>query len=402
MIGGKDGDRIFVGTKADGFLCVGEAGKREPSWPAALGGAGAAGNIDGSAVPSFPDILWQFPAEDNARTPVAVLDGSIYLPLPETSRGLVCLPPTAATGTPPEPRWIFPTRHGVYRSPALHGDSLFFVDGKPWDYDGKLPDEDCRHLHCIDAAKGKIRWMAAIDNAASGLLCVDVDGVYVQDTVKGLSRYGHGGIKPAWTRDIGKLEFPPCVANWIILAAIADPPTLVALDRGTGAELWRRPLKHKLTAMPVISKTTIYLGSEVGLEARSLIDGTVSPGWQRRKTAYRASSPYGAPRLRMSAPKANSSLSNAIAAKSWNALAAPCRALPPLVSRDSILFLARVESEKKETTNIMQLVRGKESTLNIWMDGETLGRVITPLVLADSQVYVGVAGKGLVQLGAAP
>ena len=56
---------------------------------------------------------------------------------------------------------------------------------------------------------------------------------------------------------------------------------------------------------------------------------------------------------------------------------------------------------KNDATDIMQLVRS-ETMPSLWMDGATLGKAVTPLVLADSHVYVGVAGKGLVQLGAAP
>jgi outer membrane protein assembly factor BamB len=364
--------RAFVGTVADGFVCVGEPGKSPPLWPGALGGPGKGGNLDGSAIPNAP-INAREVMPGIVRAPVAVLGSELFVPLAEGERAGI------ASST-----WHVPLPLGVTQSPAVFNDIVWCVDGKPAD--------NGRKLRALDTRTGKLRWQAPVDAKASGVLLATEDQLLVQDQDGKLAGFSHQGERQ-WEQWIGALRSAPVATKSMIIAATVNPPVLVALDRPSGRVLWRRPLEAVPSASPVVRKDRIFVGTHRGFEVRSLLDG--APADDRRpEEGGGVSADFAL--LRDVAVYVNHQGELVVVAISDGTVKAKIPGAiagqPPLVSRDTVLYLTK--------KGVMRLALQDEGlTPQLWLDLAEVGPLTSPLVLADGRVCAGTATKGLVRVG---
>lgn len=434
--------RVYVGTPYDGFVCAGEPGEKQttPRWPGPLGGGGRAGNADESSIPSEVFPLWQFSAP--VRAPAAVLDERLLVPVAEGPvAGLLAFPVGARAAKDPEPAWQAALPLGVHASPVGQGNNVWCVDGRIGD--------DGRQLHTLDAKSGQAHWKAPLAAQASGVLLATSDALLVQDGEDVLSSFGHEGERQ-WSQKIGKLEQAPTVTKTMIVAATVQPRLLLVLDRPTGRILWRQPLETSPTASPVVRKDRIYLGTHARLEARSLLDGSPIADWQGDGGGVSADFAL----LRDMLVYVNhagelvvvSAGNGAVLLRLPNALAGRS----PLVSRDTVVYAARLAPAGKElpprTTaplpgvaggagatavrtypgreGLMRIVLHRDLTElfvaaagvgagppllaqpavaiteepQLWSETTDFGRLKTPLILFNGQVYGG-TGAGLVRWG---
>jgi outer membrane protein assembly factor BamB len=308
--------RVYVGT-GEGLIALGstrEAGP--PFWSGRLGGPGAGGNPEGRALPSRGAVRWQFPAgaddagpaaagaagaADEARAaaagepllitaPPAVAGGRLYVPLAGRKlRGVAAIaesaaePPGGAASAPgapeprapapgaPEPEWLHATENPVYLSPAVAGGLVLAVDGSP--------EDGGRHLHALDATDGTPRWRSPVARGASGAFSALPDRVLIQHLPGALSAVDLRGAR-LWSRALGSVEHAPAAAGAIALVAVSEPPSLAALDRDTGRELWRAPLGAPPRAAPWARRDAIVIATGRGIEARSLVDGSPQADWR--------------------------------------------------------------------------------------------------------------------------
>ena len=161
--------------------------------------------------------------------------------------------------------------------------------------EGGKGDELAR-LHCLDRQSGTLQWSKPI--FASGVLAVTPRQILIQDKKNHLTSLDKQG-KVQWTAPVGSLVakrqdqkpaylYPMAASNIIVVATpesagevgLERKPALLALDRGSGTLLWRVPLSGKPHTSPYVVKKTIYFGTPTGLEARSLLDGKLLPGWE--------------------------------------------------------------------------------------------------------------------------
>jgi outer membrane protein assembly factor BamB len=376
--------RAYVGTVQDGFVCVGESGESRPVplWTGALGGPGKAGNIDDSTIPSAgaQPITAREVAPGTVRAPVALRGNDLFVPLAEGDQaGLACY-----LADRPDVRWYVPLALGVHQSPALYNETIWCVDGKPGDTG--------RKLRALDTATGKQRWHAPIDVKASGVFLVTEDQLLIQDLGGKLAGFSHQGARK-WEQWIGELKHAPAVTKAMIVAAPADPPVLVALDRPSGRVLWRRPLEAVPTTSPVVRKDRIIVGTHRGLEVRSLLDG--APVDDRRiEEGGGVSADFALLRDRAVYVNHLGELvivnigDGSVLGKLPGALAGR----PPLVSRDTVLYLAKA--------GVMRLALQDDNlSPQVWLNTTVVGGLTSPLILADGRVYAGTANKGLVRMG---
>jgi outer membrane protein assembly factor BamB len=272
--------RLFVGTQDDGFVCLGQPGPAKAAvWAGRLGGAGTGGNPFASPPPSRVDFKWQYPGdqEDKAKNaavaaPPALLGENLLVGLTGLGggkAGLACLSTQTEGAKAPKPRWLYPTPHGVWLSPAVAAEAAFCSDGKP--------GEAGRFLHCLGLRDGRLQWKAALNEDASGAFIAGPDDVLVLDGATGLSGYNSAGRR-AWSAELpGKAVHAPAAAGAMVLAATTAPPMLVALDRPTGIQLWQAKLDSPPVASPWAHKNRVYVATAAGLEARSLLDGSPLP-----------------------------------------------------------------------------------------------------------------------------
>jgi len=377
----------YVGSPQDGLLSLGMPGdeEREPIWPGSLGGPGRGGAIDDEPLPERGKFDWRFPddEESNGRpallvtAPVACLGDRVYVPVHGEWSGLVCLKDDPESRDGPAELWTVATSGGVWVSPAATRDAVWFVGGRPGDAG--------RKLHCLDAESGSTRWTLPVGPGASGLFVLGEEGDgLVVDTADGLGCFDlEGNVR--WRAEIGRAEGLPAFHEAMVVAATGDPPALVLLDRPTGKTLWRIALETAPTTGPVPWKDAIYLGTESGAAAFRLLDGArlwaagggppATPLTLRRGTLAYVST--GAELVLMDAESG----------EVRQRVAGAAAAVPPLVSRDAVLFagedgLMRHNTAKGET--------------QLWMRTGWLGAFTSPAVMSGSRVYFGTEGRGLV------
>lgn len=118
-----------------------------------------------------------------------------------------------------------------------------------------------RHLVCLDRGSGEITWQADLaasgnEHAYEGYLrlhgyashtpVADASGVYVFYGASGAAGYRHDG-KPKWRADCGSKNHewgsgtsPLLFKQLVIVAARVESKSIIAFDKETGREVWRR------------------------------------------------------------------------------------------------------------------------------------------------------------------
>ena len=388
--------RVYVGTQADGFLCAGDPGdaKRTPLWAGHLGGPGKAGNPDDSPLPPRGAMLWQYPADQAGKTadayvtaPPAAIEGYLFVPLAAGPKpGVACLPTGGSGARTPEPAWVFEVAGGVHRSPAVSGDNVLFVDGRP--------GGSGRKLHCVDAPGGTARWQTPVADDASGVLAATAQHVFVQDADDALTCLDLKGGR-VWSAAVGRMDHAATATDSMVVAATTSPPALVALDGPTGRRLWQVALEARCAASPAVADSVVYLGTARGLEARSLVDGAPVPGWSVACGPVSGDFALGREIVAYINTQGELVLANRGDGRILSRIGGATPGTSPLLSRRTVLYLAK--------EGLMQLAAGDaEAQPAAWTDLSSLGRPTSPMVVAGRQIYVGMAGWGLVCLGAAP
>jgi hypothetical protein len=160
--------------------------------------------------------------------------------------------------------------------------------------------------------------------------------------------------------------------------------------------LWNLSLSTPPTALPVIRKNVLYLGTAGALEARSLTDGAPCPGFHGEgggvsgdlyvsKTQILFINAQG--ELAAVAPEGGRLVWKVPGARTGFA---------PLVARDQAIFLGQ--------GNLFRIsLSAPAAKPQPWMDISWLadGLPSAPLILHDSCLYAPLAGWGLVRMGKA-
>jgi len=233
-----------------------------------------------------------------------------------------------------------------------------------------------------------------------------------------------------WTREVSGPVGSPAVVEDVILIAGRAPPRLIALSPVAGEVLWESPLPRPPTAGPVGQEVRfarpadapeadsssrpatvpgaragdafgsaegrefiVVVGTGDGLSARSLLDG--SPIW---------SAPCGAvtgPIVCDANYLACTTAASEIVVLDWRGRQvvrvggpgeqdAPIPGMPPMLCGDRLLYCADKGLFRVE------LPSGERSR---WRDTEWMGPITAPPILAESHVYFGTKGRGLVCVG---
>jgi outer membrane protein assembly factor BamB len=408
---------VFVGTQHNGLLAIGEPGtwgarRRVPLWSGRLGRPGAAGNLDNSILASWGSFHWNYPADQMGETdeaivlaPAAAVENDLLVPLVGAAgrSGLACLPGDATEDETPAVRWHAETDNGVFRSPAVCGDTVFIVDGKPGDTG--------RALYSLERHRGELRWSSPVAEGASGQLACTLEEVFIQDAPETLSCLAFSG-EPRWSQPVGPLVFAPALQEDLLviltnLPAAGSPAdnnesrhgtmALTVLDRLTGRELWRLRLDAAARAGPVIDGDAILLATDHGVQVHSLIDGSASREWAGPGEGVSGDIALDHDRLAYVSDAGELVVVTRPDGHVLHRLAGAVPGLPPLVSHGRILYFS--------AKGLMAFTFPEDGEVGdpvVWADTSWLGRPTTPMVLSASNVYAGMAGWGLVRLGASP
>jgi outer membrane protein assembly factor BamB len=263
-------------------------------------------------------------------------------------------------------------------SPAVGGGRVYFVDGTTGDHG--------RKLRCLDSATGELFWEVPVAADASGRFTLHPDGIVISDRAESLSLVDLWGER-VWTRDGLRVLGEPCRADALLVASLKTPPGLVALDRPTGRELWRVAMEAAPTTSPVVRDRTIYVGTESGLQARRLLDG--SPVWTAGEAAV-VSGPV-LDRTRVGCVTENSEvlIVSRTDGEVEERLPGALPDIPPLILRGAVVY-ADPEG--------LHLYRPDGGAAE-WMDTSWLGRVSAPMIAVGRRIYFAAGERGFVCAG---
>jgi outer membrane protein assembly factor BamB len=388
---------VYVGTEKDGLLCVGkaDAGVRIARWGAPLGGTGVAGNSDKSPIPEAGEIHWMHPEkpDGSASAPPAVMDEHIYLARSgKEKRGLECLALDKDGRKPPRTVWSFRADGDVRTSPVVLGDSVACLDGQA--------GASNRQLYILNRQTGELISRQRIaqkgESQSSGVLTATRHQFLVQtndDTLTSLDAQG----QKQWSATVGRLQVAPAATAALILVVAEAPAQALALDRATGAELWRLALPAPATATPLLEAKKFLLATAAGIEARSLVDGELLTAWND----------IGAPSGELATRDSLIAFVNrqgevvVVDRVTGKTAARAPGGLPgqtPLVSRDRVVYAA--------AGRLMMLTLGADNPPELWLDLSMTASKdrlpCGPLVLKDSRLLTTLPGRGLACLGAVP
>jgi outer membrane protein assembly factor BamB len=377
----------YVGSPADGLLCLGMPGQdeRKPFWAGLLAGPGRGGSIDDEPLPERGRLDWRFPAAEESdgpgpllvTAPVACLEDRLYVPVHGKRNGLVCLKHDPGSRDGPTELWAADCPAGVWLSPAATTEVVCFVDGQPGDAS--------RNLRCLDAADGSPRWELSVGAGASGqfVLGEEGDGLLV-DAANGLACFDlEGNVR--WRAEVGRVQGLPAFQESMVVVATEDPPALLLLDRPTGLTLWHTDLPAAPATGPVPDKDTIYLGTGIGVAAFHLVDG--SQIWEAPSGT--PTGPLTLDRGTLAYVNSDSELVlvDAATGAPRERVAGALPVVPPLVSRDAVLFAGK--------DGLMRHNTAMHET-QLWMRTGWMGPITSPAVMAGSRVFFGTEGRGLI------
>jgi outer membrane protein assembly factor BamB len=201
---------------------------------------------------------------------------------------------------------------------------------------------------------------------------------------------GLGG-EERWSRPVGELAGPVTVDDLVVLGATRGPAELFLLDRLTGQELWRQSLPGEVCSAPIMDRGVIYLGTTAGFEARELASGARLEGW-----------PVAPPVSAEVAMTASQFIYISVDGKLVifdrekgtvaRELTGATPGVPPLLDRNAVYYFGK--------DGLMRLSLDSDKAEPVqWMDTSWLGKVTAAAVVEDGNVYIGMAGWGLVRLG---
>ena len=179
--------------------------------------------------------------------------------------------------------WFAPSANPIYQSAAVLEDGVFYVDGKPGDAD--------RALRCLDPQTGRELWKHPVAAEASGefalarMMLVETgpDGksrvvprerLFVADSAQGIAAFDVSS--PAAKSEVFQAAIGPCVGcpfigDDLVLAAVKEPASLVAIDAHSGVKVWEKSLPSAPQTGCVLAGGRAWVGVAEGLRGEDVL-----------------------------------------------------------------------------------------------------------------------------------
>jgi len=249
----------YVALSTRGVRAAADSGPTNADWPCFRGNIARTGHVDDVAPPKAPRVIWKFREllptdhEPFSSSP-AVADGKVYA----ASWGGVLYCFDAATG---ERKWTWKSETGIpiHSSPAV-------ANGRVYVGEGLHMDGDCS-LYCIaEDAQGQptVLWkytstshMESSAQIVDGKLYTGAgdDGVLCLNADTGELIWQYAGVHS---------DCAPLVADGRCYFGTAysfdAPRRLIAVDAGTGAEIWHVDYEYDVWGAPAADGDFIYVG----------------------------------------------------------------------------------------------------------------------------------------------
>jgi outer membrane protein assembly factor BamB len=400
---------VYVGTPNDGLRCIGRVGNPPPLvWPHGERG----GRVDRAPIPEKGRVTWWFPKTSEmkieATAPLLCLS-DVLIDTPEEDGekkelredGLVvpCLRNGRAEllklkldgDLADEKRiaWATPLPAPVRTAPAALGDVLYVVTDPVESRDGK------RLLLRVLAATGCIEGEVALPAEAAPFVTLDRKRLYAYSGRDEITCYpldlasdsakGSAG-QAAWSTKLdAPASVPPLATEGVLY--VATETSLIALDSVAGVALWPAPvpLDAKVAAAPVRCGQLLLIATNRGLVARSVADGSLA--WQKDIGPVRVPPATDGWNVAAISAKGVLHLFDAASGERLRkAIPGGDPAVPPVLAARRLLL------NSNDLTVFATLFYPPRQ----WARTGWLGKVITPLVLADSHAYFATDKYGVI------
>jgi outer membrane protein assembly factor BamB len=434
---------LYIGASGPGLMCLGqpaEPWERTAVWPGDLGGAGK-GGWDDSILPERGDYAWGYSGPDSNQsaefaktitTAAARIGDDFYV---GAGKGISKLRCEKGLSLAPKEQWRAKSDNPVTQSAFGSGKSVFFVDGKPGDAG--------RFLHCVDPNGGAELWRRPIEKDASGASVVTWDSpatwqkwrkavdtktvagftftwdhLLIAEAKSGLSCLDTGdpsGPKVVWKAEVGPTVGAPFLTqDGLALVAVANPPRIVAMDPNTGKPAWELSLPRAPTTGPVVAGPRVWVG-----DAQGLTGAWIPPQpADRKEEAW--SVPCGPIRPALAASGfwiscvttdgeqlVVSAGAGAVVSKLGKAIGD----IAPILTDSEVLYLAMGSANPYELgpgKNVPETGKNDKPAPQIrrydlrggksaeWTKMASWGKVLTPMIVADSRLFFVTDEEGLV------
>ncbi len=201
---------------------------------------------------------------------LAYLNGVVYAGVREGSNfGLAKFALNKEPGQPPAHTLLGKSKNSIVLSPAVKGNSVYFVDGKRGDTG--------RTLCSITIESGENSVLLPVESMAAGEFTVIGDQLVIADRTNSIRSVTLSKTESRWSYSCGGCTSgPPCGSEGRIAVAFKDPNKLALLDSETGGELWSVTLDSAPTTGPIMVEQMICVGTERGVAGYQLLDGKQS------------------------------------------------------------------------------------------------------------------------------
>lgn len=388
---------IYVGTDSDGLLCVGRPVKQSPPtiWSGEHGGPGCGGSLRLEAAAKQGEMLWNLPEgqqpADNGKASKdaivltaspALVEEDLLTPISGPNRtGLSCQAFVPAVKTLPKERWFHSATNPIVRSPLVSGTRVLILDG--------TSGQDARVLTALDRSSGHVLWKTKVDRQVAGWISANEKEILAELMPGTLSALALSDGKILWQGKLPEsLSVEPSAVGALIV--VATSKKLLLLDRQSGTTLWTVELSQTPSTAPLLQGRRIVIGTNLGLQSYSALDGSPSTDWKAPKdhvagNAFVATARFFA----YASSKELVVLDPANGQEIARHTALPCA---PVRFRGSIFFVSPRGLERLDETDPKQ-------TPILWSDTTWLGTPSTALISAGDGVIGGFGGWGLVRLG---
>ena len=183
------------------------------------------------------------------------------------------------------------------------------------------------------------------------------------------------------------------VTDALLVGASVEPPALFVLDRPTGRRLWQVKLDAAATTAPVVDKDTVFLGTAARLEVRSLSDGSPRADFPREEQPVASDLVVSRQVVAYVSQRGQLVVISRADPTAMRKLPGAVPAVAPVLSRGTLLYATK--------DALMALPLDEENPEpKSWAEIGWLGKPTSPMILAGSNVYLGMAGWGLARFGA--
>ena len=241
----------------------------------------------------------------------------------------------------------------------------------------------------MDATSGAKLWSAEVAPEAFGLCSLSADSVLAEDRPGRFTSLDLTGQVRWRASHQSRLAGPPALADALIVATTTAPDTLLALDAGSGRELWRIGVNAPPLTGPITHRNLIVFGTTTGIAAHRIIDGKRL--WHAPVGEVKSQIVLSGDLVAAVNAAGELIILDAASGTVRTKQSGATPNLPPLPARDALLSSTTAGLKRHDLT---------ANTSELWLSTPDFGAITSPFIMAGDSVWFATEKRGLIRAGA--